>query len=584
MVKDDRLQRESILRDFRRARRRAALEAILARLRGSSDNLLPYEEVREKLKGGEAQPRGIKDIPLDAIIGSVGRYPDFTRRFLPRHDSNQDRWARVKLIMSTPGHAGLPPIEVYQIGDAYFVADGNHRVSVAREQGATHIRARVTEIETRVPLTPDDDLDDVILKAEYAKFLDSTSIDTLFPDVELSVTVPGQYDVLKERIAVYHDYMERTREEEVSYTDAVAEWYEQDYAPIVQIIRDRNLLQDFPGRTETDLYAWTLKHRQALRISLGWNVDPDLAADDLADRYSRRPERILHRFGRRLLNALPDELEAGPEPGYWRLHHVNLRQDTRLFADILVAIDGQESGWYAVDQAIALAQQEDSRLKGLHILSPETLRDDRRIARIESEFLRRCKTAGIAGEMAFETGNIATEICNRAEWGDLVVVSISYPPGDTPIERLGSGIRKIVQRCSRPVLTVPSIEVHPIDRVLLAYDGSPKADEALFIAGYIAKLWNISLTVVTVGNDESMGRETLADAKTYLDGYATDVSYIYRQESGTEGKVIMHVARDCASDLILMGGFGAPPVVEMVMGSTVEHVLNTSWKPTLVCR
>lgn len=585
MVKDDRAKRESILRDFRRARRRAALEAILSRLRGNSDNLLPYEEVRDKLKGGKAQSRGVKDIPLNAIIGSVGRYSDFTRRFLPRRDAIKDRWARVKLIMSTPGHAGLPPIDVYQIGGAYFVADGNHRVSVAREQGATHIRAHVTEIETRVPLTPDDDLDDIILKAEYADFLDVTSFDSLFPDVELGVTVPGQYDMILERIAVYHEYMERTRGEGVTYEDAVVEWYRQDYLPIIKIIHDQNLLQDFPDRTETDLYAWMLKHRKALRTSLGWNVGPDLVADDLAHQYSRRPERVLRRFGRRLMNALPDELEPGPEPGHWRLHRVNLRQDKRLFADILVAIDGKESGWYAVEQAIALAQREDSRLKGLHVLSSETLRDQKRTKHIESEFLQRCEAAGIAGEFAVDHGNIANEICNRAVWTDLVVVSISHPPGDTPIERVESGIRKLVQRCSRPVLTVPATDVNPIERVLLAYDGSPKADEALFIAGYITKLWDISLSVVTVNEDERAGRKILAEAKRYLDRYSADadVSYVYRSRVEV-GQAIMDIAGDFASDFIVMGGFGASPVVEVVVGSTVEYILNTSWKPTLICR
>lgn len=582
MVNGDRIRRESIMRDFRRARRQAALEAILSRLRGNSDDLLPYEEVRRKLGGGEAQPRGVQDIPLDAIIGSVGRYPDFTRRFLPRHDSDKDRWARVKMIMSAPGQAGLPPIEVYKIGDAYFVADGNHRVSVARQQGAARIRARVTEIKTRVPLSPDDDLDDVILKAEYADFLDSTSFDELFPDVEFAVTVPGQYEVLEDRIDVWHSYMERTQERDVPYRDAVVEWYEQDYEPIVQIIRDRNLLQDFPDRTETDLYAWTLKHREMLRDSLGWDVDPDLAADDLADQYSRRPERVLRRFGRRLLNALPEHLEGGPEPGHWRMQHVNVRQDPRLFADILVAITGTESGWYALDQAIALAQRDGSRLKGLHILPAGAIRNDGHASKIEAEFVRRCEDAGVTGEMAFEYGNIANEICDRAEWGDLVVISISHPPGNTPLERLGSGLRKIVQRCSRPVLTVPATRITPIDHALLAYDGSPKAGEALFVAGYIAKMWNVSLTVVTIDDDESVGRGILADAKSYLDGYSEDVSYVYR--NGVPGETIMSIADDYAVDLILMGGFGAAPVVEMVIGSTVEYVLNTSWEPVLICR
>ena len=72
------------LRDFDEARRRGALEAIMARLTGKSDDLLSYEEIRQKLKARGNINRGLQDIPLDAIVGSVGRYTDFRRSFLPQ--------------------------------------------------------------------------------------------------------------------------------------------------------------------------------------------------------------------------------------------------------------------------------------------------------------------------------------------------------------------------------------------------------------------------------------------------------------------------------------------------------------------
>lgn len=582
MVNGDRQQLESIMRDFRRARRRAALEAILARLRGSSADLLPYEEVRKKLKGAEAQARGVKTIPLDAIVGSVGRYPDFTRKFLPKRDTNKDRWARVKMLMSNPTMAELPPIDVYKIGDAYFVADGNHRVSVAREQGATKIRAHVTEIETRVPLSPEDDLDDVIRKAEFTDFLDRTDVDTLYPDLDLTTTVPGQYSVIEHRIDVYHRYLTQREEQEVPYQEAVRAWYEEDYLPVVEVIRERGLLRDFPDRTETDLYVWTLKHRERLQESLGWSVDTEFAADDLADQYSTRPGRILKRFGRRLLEVVPDDLEAGPEPGHWRVQHVETRDAKQLFADILVTVNGKESGWYAVDQAIAIARREGSRLKGLHVVSDIGDLQREPVQHIEAEFQRRCDAAGITGELAVDTGDVSRVVCDRAEWADLVVVSITYAPGTTFLERLGSGLRRIVQRCSRPVLTVPSTPIHPLRRALLAYDGSRKADEALFVAAYLAQMWDVSLTVVAAGATVNDAEDTIERARTYLSRY--DIAAEYRCEVGRPGPVIMAVGRELDTDLIIMGGFGAGPVVELVVGSTVEQVLRTSWKPTLVCR
>ncbi len=168
---------EHAVQDFREARRQAVREQLMAHLTGKAADLLSYDEVREKLKARGSKPLGLKDIPLDAIVGSVGRYADFTRSFLPKVDSDRERWARVQV--ANADLTGLPPIEAYQIGEAYFVRDGNHRVSVARQLGAPTIQAYVTEIETRVPLTADVQPDDLILKAEYADFLEKTRLDEI---------------------------------------------------------------------------------------------------------------------------------------------------------------------------------------------------------------------------------------------------------------------------------------------------------------------------------------------------------------------------------------------------------------------
>ena len=148
--------------DFRRARLRAKLERIVAFLAGRSSELLRYKEVRRKLGGTNQVERGLQDIPVDAIVGSVNRYRDFTRHFLPKQDEDAARWVGVRVAMASL--AGLPPIEVYQIGQVYFVLDGNHRVSVARQLGSSHIQAYVTEVETKVPLTPDVRPEDLTLK------------------------------------------------------------------------------------------------------------------------------------------------------------------------------------------------------------------------------------------------------------------------------------------------------------------------------------------------------------------------------------------------------------------------------------
>ena len=122
---------------FDRARRQAFIESVMGQLRGRPTLLLPFEEVKTKLGLQPSSDRGLQEIPLDSIVGSVGRYREFTRSFLPRDDTIRERWKRI--YAAAQGLRGLPPIEVYQVGDVYFIKDGNHRVSVARQMGTETI-------------------------------------------------------------------------------------------------------------------------------------------------------------------------------------------------------------------------------------------------------------------------------------------------------------------------------------------------------------------------------------------------------------------------------------------------------------
>ena len=168
------------IKDFRSARQKATLREIIARLKGESLDLLSFEDVRHKLKAQIGSKKVLKEIPIKGIIGSVNRYQDFMRDFLPRRNINEERW--INIDTANQGMLGLPPIEVYQIDEAYFVSDGNHRVSVAKQLGATEIQAYVTEVRSRVPLTDDIRLEDLILKSELVEFLENTNLDKLRPD------------------------------------------------------------------------------------------------------------------------------------------------------------------------------------------------------------------------------------------------------------------------------------------------------------------------------------------------------------------------------------------------------------------
>src|SRR5690606_30195065 len=249
--------------DFQRARRRAALRSVVARLLGASDQrLLPYEEVRRRLRAVEGSGATLQDVPLDAIVGSVGRYQDFTREFLPLVDEDKPRWVGVRLAMT--GMEGVPPVELFRIGDAYFVKDGNHRVSVARQLGAKTINAYVTPVYSRVPLGPDADAEAIALAGSYAAFLEETGIDQLRPGVDLRLTEPLRYPSLLEHISVHRYFMGIDEDRPVSWEEAVAHWYDTVYLPVAEAIREHDLLARFEGRTVTDLYLFLSDHRARL--------------------------------------------------------------------------------------------------------------------------------------------------------------------------------------------------------------------------------------------------------------------------------------------------------------------------------
>jgi len=279
--------------DFGTARRKAFWNEIMSFLSGRPNRLLSWDEVRDKLGIRGQVYRGMQAVPVDKIIGSVGRYRDFDRVFLPTQDRTADRWRSI--ARAHYDDVSLPPVKLYKIGDAYFVLDGNHRVSVARERGVEFVDAEVIEAGTRVPVTADLDAGDLEIKGEYTRFLERTRLDELRPDPRIEFTIGGGYDRLLEHIAVHRYFMGLERQRFILEDEAVCDWYDNLYLPLVRIIREKDVLADFPGRTEADLYLWIMDHQHYLRERFGPGVEAEQAAEHFADHYTTRPiKRVLH--------------------------------------------------------------------------------------------------------------------------------------------------------------------------------------------------------------------------------------------------------------------------------------------------
>jgi nucleotide-binding universal stress UspA family protein len=570
----------SAVQDFHRARNQAALKQILAKLTGKSTELLSYEDVRQKVRASGVLSRSLQEIPLDAIIGSVGRYNDFTRDFLPRQDSDQTRWASVKVAVHSM--TGVPPVELYKLGDVYFVHDGHHRISVARQLRNTHVQAYVTEIRSKVPLTADMEPDDLILKAEYVEFLEQTEFDRLKPESDLSVTVPGQYLKLLEHIEVHRYFLGLEQQREIPYEEAVVSWYDNVYQPIVDVILEQGILDDFPNRTVTDLYLWIAKRREDIQKDLGWEIPITSAAADLSSQFSSRLPKIMSRIGQRALDiVIPDELEGGPETGAWRKEREADRSDKHLFNTILVPVSGNEPGWVALELAKTIADREHSQIHGLHVLLDEAEEETAEKQAILDRFYWRRGETPFSGEFHFKTGSIVRTICDQARFADLVAVKIDKPPEPTLVGRLGSDFRTLVRRCSRPILATPGVET-PLSKAMLAYDSTPKAEEALFIATYLAGCWKMPLDVVSVSESNETAETYLAKARSYLEEHGVEAGYL--TASGPVGQAILDTADRQGCDWIIIGGYNVSPLVEAVLGTVLNEVILETKMPLLICQ
>ena len=304
--------------DYSSARAKALFHSVLARLAGRPNRLLSFDEVKDKLHLRGSVYRGVRSVPVKNIVGSVDRYRDFDRAFLPAQTHTADRWKAINRVFYSD--AALPPVKLYQVGDAYFVLDGHHRVSVAREHDVEFIDAEVIEVRSRVPLAPDADADDLEILGEYEAFLERTQLDKLRPGQDIRFTIAGGYEQLLEHIAVHRYFMGIDEQRDVDEAEAVTHWYNTLYLPVVEIIREHNVLCDFPGRTEADLYLWLMDHLHYLRQSQG-DVDAIQAIQDFAQQYSERPVPRLLRSMAEAIEAIGDAeaplpgQAAGPKPG-----------------------------------------------------------------------------------------------------------------------------------------------------------------------------------------------------------------------------------------------------------------------------
>lgn len=556
---------------FDHAKRQAVVESLVALLRGRSDDLLSFDDVQRKLGLHITRERGLQQAPLDQIVGSTGKYRDFTRSFWPKNERLRERWKWI--YVAAHDFHGLPPVELYQVGEVFFVKDGNHRVSVARALGSKTIEAYVTEYISPLALTVDTidaDLDTLALQMERERFLSRTRLPDLRPDASIELGQPGGYATLLEHIAVPAYMLSQQQNRPVDWDEAVGLWYDDVYLPVVRAIRESqpDLLRRYPGRSEADLYLWLMEHRDALAQEPA--LEPALAA---------AARQFVEAMGSPRLRWLAS---TRSKPGAWRTQRVLPRGDGPLFADILLPLDETPAAWQTVADLAPLAGRVGSRLHGLW--SGPSLEDYSRAGAAMQRFAGICQTHGAAWQFRAEIGAAGDQDAITSGY-DLVVLRQGEAEARGQDEMLGTQIQGVIRRATCPVLVL-SAQRPRLGRAVLAYDGSPSAEEALYVAAHLAATWATRLAVVTVEESARTTPATLDAALSYLRQQGIDCRGFFKAaQPGPAGvaRSILQLAGEQGSDLILLGDSGYSPFVELFVRSTVDHVLREAECSVMVC-
>ena len=246
---------------FSKAISKAFVQELKGVLLRKSQRLIPFDEVKERLELWYVRDVGIHSVPLDSIVGSQGRYRNFTKHFLPLDENLRSRWKQIDIAVASG--KDLPPVELYKVCRAYFVKDGHHRISVAKAKNRRTIEARVFEYDCDVSLDDKTNIEELTLLETYHRFLRETGLKKS-RNPELHLTVLGGYPILMEHIQRHRFYLEKKEGRGVTIEDAALSWFDKIYSPLVVLINDNGILKKFPHRTEADFYIWVSKHKNRL--------------------------------------------------------------------------------------------------------------------------------------------------------------------------------------------------------------------------------------------------------------------------------------------------------------------------------
>jgi hypothetical protein len=275
---------------FGRARRRSTYRRLARVVRRSPrrDELLPLDEVTRRLRPIGRRYVGMRAIPVSNVVGTDSRGSDFDRRFHPRRRDIGDRWRSVEDAFP---EGDFPPIVVYQVGEAYFVIDGHHRVAIARQRGMETIDAEVTELKADWHLPANADIVEVIHVEQRRIFMEESGLAQARPHTEVRAGRLAAYIELLENVQVHGYHLMLDAGRALDAAEIAADWHDTVYRPAVDAIHAEGLTESFPDQTDGELFLTVYQRRRHLFPDCGCPPLQETASRMAAESRKRRRVR-----------------------------------------------------------------------------------------------------------------------------------------------------------------------------------------------------------------------------------------------------------------------------------------------------
>lgn len=231
------------------------------------EKLSNFEEEYNKEKPEISFERGIIEVPVTEIKGSVGRYRDFEnsnllkdREWAERTETIEKQWKE---------NSEFPPLDLYKLKNSYFILDGHHRFLIAQQAGLKTIKARVIEY------LPPKNSPENLLQWERSRFERMTAL------TDISLTELSQYDKLLDQIREHKYYKSEELSEEQGLSKSAKDWHENIFLPVIDKMDDNKLAEKFPGRTKADLYTYVSDYKWHESRKRGYDIGFSAAISEL---------------------------------------------------------------------------------------------------------------------------------------------------------------------------------------------------------------------------------------------------------------------------------------------------------------